>query len=228
MENKVKVQYTLRRRAGQKRTYMRIQPDGSLLVSTNLSASTEYINSFVSQNWDWYQNAIRNKSLSHDFKDGDVFRLFGKSLTLEIQEGASWDGVCISGNLISVFSREVCPEEGTVRKLLMAEFKKRLADSLEIRLPYWSGKLALSEVPHFHINNTSRQWASCSSERELSFCLRCVTLEPELLDYLIAHELCHIFHMNHGKEFHALLESILPDCKARRKRLSSEYLDSYM
>jgi predicted metal-dependent hydrolase len=39
------------------------------------------------------------------------------------------------------------------------------------------------------------------------------------IDYVVVHELAHIVHRNHGPEFHSLVESILPDHKARRALL---------
>ena len=44
-------------------------------------------------------------------------------------------------------------------------------------------------------------------------------LPEELRDYVMLHELSHLKHMNHGPEFHALLESVCPDHLALRKRL---------
>ena len=41
----------------------------------------------------------------------------------------------------------------------------------------------------------------------------------EAIDYVVVHELCHLRYMNHGPNFHALLSSVLPDYRERRKRL---------
>ena len=44
-------------------------------------------------------------------------------------------------------------------------------------------------------------------------------LPDELQDYVMLHELCHLKYMNHGKEFHALLENVCPNHKALRAKL---------
>jgi predicted metal-dependent hydrolase len=41
----------------------------------------------------------------------------------------------------------------------------------------------------------------------------------EAVDYVVVHELAHLRHMDHGKEFYALIEKYMPDYKARRKLL---------
>ena len=43
---------------------------------------------------------------------------------------------------------------------------------------------------------------------------------PQVLDYVMVHELCHLCEMNHSPAFWSLVESILPDYKVRRKWLT--------
>ena len=51
---------------------------------------------------------------------------------------------------------------------------------------------------------------------------------PAVLDYVVVHELCHIKHMNHSKEFWELVGSILPDYKERRKWLKEHGNELYL
>lgn len=63
------------------------------------------------------------------------------------------------------------------------------------------------------------RWGSCSSKGTISINRRCACLPPELLDYVILHELCHLAHMNHGSDFWQLLTGYLPDARGRRGQL---------
>lgn len=60
------------------------------------------------------------------------------------------------------------------------------------------------------IKNNVSNWGSCSSKGNINLNLRLVGLPQELQDYVMLHELCHLKYLNHGKEFHALLESMCP------------------
>ncbi len=60
------------------------------------------------------------------------------------------------------------------------------------------------------IKNNVSNWGSCSSKGNINLNLRLVGLPQELQDYVMLHELCHLKYLNHGKEFHALLESVCP------------------
>ena len=63
------------------------------------------------------------------------------------------------------------------------------------------------------------RWGSCSSKGNLNFnCLLGLT-PPEVLDYVVVHELCHLIEMNHSKQFWNAVERIIPDYKVHRKWL---------
>lgn len=66
------------------------------------------------------------------------------------------------------------------------------------------------EYKRVFIKNNISNWGSCSSLGNINLNLRLVTLPAELQDYVMLHELCHLKYLNHGREFHALLESVCP------------------
>lgn len=69
------------------------------------------------------------------------------------------------------------------------------------------------------IRNQKSRWGSCSSKGNLNFnCLLMLT-PPEIIDYVIVHELCHRREMNHSPLFWKEVERILPDYKKHRKWL---------
>ena len=69
------------------------------------------------------------------------------------------------------------------------------------------------------IRDQKTRWGSCSSNGTLSFSFRLMLAPPRVLDYVVVHELCHLTHMNHSKEFWNMVETILPDYKEHRKWL---------
>ena len=63
------------------------------------------------------------------------------------------------------------------------------------------------------------RWGSCSPGGTLSFNWKLVMFPPEVMEYVVVHELCHLKEMNHSKSFWALVEMHCPDWRAHRKWL---------
>jgi predicted metal-dependent hydrolase len=74
-------------------------------------------------------------------------------------------------------------------------------------------------VRRVFIKNSKSRWGSCSSAGNLNFNYKLLFLPPEVADYVVVHELCHLRHFNHGPEFWALVAQVLPNHKELRKAL---------
>ena len=69
------------------------------------------------------------------------------------------------------------------------------------------------------IKHNVSNWGSCSVKGNINLNLNLMRLPEELRDYVMLHELCHLKHLNHGPEFHALLESVCPEHRRLQRQL---------
>lgn len=69
-------------------------------------------------------------------------------------------------------------------------------------------------------------WGSCSSQGNISLNLNCGLLSDDLFEYVLLHELAHLYEMNHSAAFWSKLAERLPDYKKRRAELRNISLNS--
>ncbi|SDC20657.1 hypothetical protein SAMN04488588_0594 [Geotoga petraea] len=72
------------------------------------------------------------------------------------------------------------------------------------------------------IKNLKSRWGSCSSKNNLNFNIKLICFREEVIEYVVVHEMCHLVHMDHSKEFWRLVEKILPDYRVRKSELSKK------
>ena len=86
------------------------------------------------------------------------------------------------------------------------------------RVRYYAGIMELYPTA-VTITGAKTRFGSCSGKNRICFSWRLMQYPADAIDYVVVHELAHIRHKNHGREFYALIESILPDYKNREKLL---------
>lgn len=89
---------------------------------------------------------------------------------------------------------------------------------VENRLHYFN-KFYNFKINRVAIKNQSTRWGSCSSKGNLNFNYKIIYLKPELADYLIVHELCHLGQLNHSKKFWLLVSKTIPNYVIINKEL---------
>jgi predicted metal-dependent hydrolase len=108
------------------------------------------------------------------------------------------------------------------RKLYLAN-KEAARTLVTERIAYFNQHYKV-KVSRIAIKNLKSRWGSCSRKGNLNFNYKLLFLDPDLRDYVVVHELCHLKEFNHGSKFWACVAETIPEYKERVKRLRNVHM----
>jgi len=100
-------------------------------------------------------------------------------------------------------------------KWLKEETEKQFSLMLEKCLQ----KFPEMPMPNLKIRSLRRRWGSFSTKNNMTLNADLIAVDKQYIEYVITHELCHYYHMNHSQAFYKLLESKIPDWKVLKIKL---------
>lgn len=101
------------------------------------------------------------------------------------------------------------------------ELANKALEYIPERVAYFAKLIGVS-FGRITIRNQKTRWGSCSSKGNLNFNCLLMLMPPEVIDYVVVHELCHRKEMNHSKAFWSEVEKVLPEYKTQVKWLKDE------
>ncbi|MBS0518953.1 MAG: M48 family metallopeptidase [Proteobacteria bacterium] len=149
----------------------------------------------------WIAARLKRLPAPRPFVDGAEVPLFGVPHRIRHRPGLRGTVWLEAGEIHVAGHAEHLPRR--LRDWLTAEMRRCLPPLVE-------AKAARVErtVTRLSLRDSRTRWGSCGPDGGLSFSWRLVFAPPEVLDYLVAHEVAHLVHMNHGPRFWALAERL--------------------
>ncbi len=141
-------------------------------------------------------------------EDRERLTILGKDYEIQILEGKNKRMKIKNDKLLIRTPDGIAGMEKRIGKLFLPEVENRL---MELNNQYFD-----SEINSVSLRNSRTRWGSCSTNGRISLSARLLFAPPEILDYVIIHELAHTKVKSHGKRFWGIVEQILPDHKERR------------
>jgi hypothetical protein len=152
--------------------------------------------SFANVQGGWIAARLKRLPAARPFHDGAEVPVFGVPHRIRHRPDARGT-VWLEVNEIHVAGRpEHLPRR--LRDWLIAELRRRLMPLVQAK-----AERLQRPVKRVGLRDSRSRWGSCGPDGGLSFSWRLVFAPPEVLDYLVAHEVAHLVHKNHGPGFWA-------------------------
>ncbi|ADY14853.1 M48 family metallopeptidase [Sphaerochaeta globosa] len=198
------IPYTLERRRTSRLISVRVLGDGTVKVNAPYRVSVAAIERVLVSHQETLRQAISTQKMHlHTYQSGDTFLFGGKRYCLELKQGAKNSIAVIEERLVVTHVGKEA-EALVVQHLVKTLYRQSVKARVEPLLSLWAKRLEVVQPP-FSVRDSKSRWGSCSAKGRLNFSLRCQILDDRQLSYLVLHEMAHLVHFNHSKEFHALL-----------------------
>jgi hypothetical protein len=200
-----------------------IESDGQLVVRAPKRLPQHEIQRFVDEHADWVREKrayleAHPQPIKHYYKSGEHFHFLGQPVRLEMVRHAATRQplrYVPTGQGSEAVFEMLKTTQTNAQKLLMEWYKKQ-ARKICTEKATWLAKKHGFQYSRLRITSARTRWGSCSSKGTLSFTWRIATLPPEIIDYVVVHELAHMVEHNHSKQFWGQVEALMPDYKKRR------------
>lgn len=200
------------------------QTNGKLVVSAPKLTPLFFIKSTVAKARDELQEMVENQR-TPDYQDRQAI---GKNHEIRVVPSNLHVAPSIKisrKKILVLLPSNSTLFEGPVQQLLRTEITKILRKEAKNYLPERLRELASRGDFHYEtvrFSHANGRWGSCSSTGTISLNIALMKLPDVLIDYVLIHELCHTIHMNHSRDFWALVNEYDPLYKLHRQQLKRE------
>lgn len=210
------------RAGGSRRAQLTIERDGSLRLRAADDVDNDELLSFLRSKRKWIYTKLAEKERLHSepiakkLVDGEGFLYLGRSHQLRVIDNGAEHVQLERGRL-------VLPKEQLDHghELIIDWYRSRGLRWLLPNASNWALRLRV-QPERIEVADLGHKWGSATPDGRVRIHWATLQLRPNLVDYVLAHELAHLQEPHHGPAFWALLGRVMPDYEDRRARLARD------
>lgn len=218
------------RRKRIKNMYLRVQkPDGHIEISAPLAMKRAQIEAFLRQNTAWVQRkqqALRERAarqaLAGAYLTGQTLLVWGKPCKLVVRTAKGREAsVYRQGERILL----TVPDDATAEQrceIINGWYRRQLEQVIPKLMPRCEAIVG-KKAAECRIRNMKTRWGTCNVVKARVWLnLQLAKYNPEALEYVMLHELTHLWVPNHGPAFKARMDKYCPGWRRIRKELNEQ------
>lgn len=222
------LEYELRR--SKRRSIGFLIADEGLRITAPRWVTVAEIEIAIQEKQNWIFTKLREKRDRLDkrmqptikWEDGAQLPYLGDTLILRIST-IQRSGIFLSQNPENQRSElTVClPPDASEQQLkdrVQSWLQQEAKRIFNLRLPVYAEKLNV-QYQSMSLSSAATRWGSCTSDGKIRLNWRLIHFTPQIIDYVIAHELAHLIEMNHSADFWTTVESVFPEYQEAKQKL---------
>jgi len=219
--------YAIRRSVRRKKTVaVTVDPAGEVLLVAPEHFTTSRLDAVVRRKAAWIVQRLEHVQ-SHDpppppreFVSGESVLYLGRHYRLKVHPSETGEAK-LRGGWLHVGAPQGREQAQRVRTALVSWFRRHAAERLPERVEAWRARAGV-ETPRVVIADQQKRWGSCdrAGTIRLNWCI--IQAPMRLVDYVVVHELVHLRHRGHGRDYWQALGRVMPDYERRREDLRQQ------
>ncbi|NCO12261.1 MAG: hypothetical protein COZ34_00135 [Candidatus Pacebacteria bacterium CG_4_10_14_3_um_filter_34_15] len=193
-----------------------IDQGGKVVVTSPKYTPKFVVTQFVKNNEEWIVKAIEKANQTKKFDSTTHLFIFGKKYQKEVifSETKKF-GIYVMGDKL-IFNPLTPPNKSNIInekkfQTKIDNFLKNTASHYIVKRTHELGEKMKLNFKNITLRKQKTRWGSCSNQKNLNFNWRLVHFDTIIIDYVIIHELSHLVHMDHSKNFWELVRKYDPE-----------------
>ncbi|MFT4967118.1 MAG: putative metal-dependent hydrolase [Candidatus Deianiraeaceae bacterium] len=186
---------------------------GKVVVRSPLHIAKYKVEELVQKKQLWIEAKLQEIQLRNitaiTYTENEQFHFMGVVYTLKILL-SNKIFVSITGNNILTHKKESAETKAVLENFLRKKAEEIYSIQMALCFEHFT-QFFQCPFPELKVRKMKSCWGSCSSNGKITLALALIHAPLECINYVIFHELCHLKHQNHGKDFYVLQTRINPE-----------------
>lgn len=213
------IRYKIKKSSRRKTTQIIVNRSNVQVISP-LKKSERQIQNLVKQHSKWIYTkqllAQEEKPFRLTFEHGSRLPFFGRKYFLNVKKTKKTESFSLkNGEFVARVNKA---SKSRIQKLYLDWLKRKALPQLEKSVKKYAKKIGIIHSKIL-IKNQKNRWGSVSKNGTINFNQKLIRAPSKIVDYVAAHEVCHLRIPNHSPAYWKLLGSIMPDFNERKQWL---------
>lgn len=222
--------FEVRRSKRRKTIGLTVDRDTSLIAHLPEEASVEEASGLIRTRLVWIHQKLANHGNASggdifrrpEFVDGEGFHFLGRHFRLKLVDPTVENGPVETVRFVGdrlLFRRE---QVAAGEQRIAEHYTRAAHPHLNQSVAKWKNILQVTPGRFVNIKDLGFRWGSCSTDGTLNFHWRVMQLPPQVIDYIVVHELAHLKVDDHSTAFWNQISRVMPDYQKHRDWLRAK------
>lgn len=208
-----------------------INRDKNVIVRAPIGIDKNKLKELVESKGNWIINKLDEvkhyKIHEKKYQNGELFLFLGKEYPLDIVVNNKINRPVVEIKDYSLKVTTNSNDKECIKSLIEYFYRHETLKIINARIKYYQ-KYFKIQPNNIRVKKQKTRWGSCSSLKNLNFNLKLSMAKISVIDYIVVHEMSHLIHLNHSKDFWNLVRSVLPNYEEEKKWLRSNESKLYL